>query len=201
MSRDKPEVSIENGPRAEGPDTQVKDDIRLQERGTARIGGLGIVWPFSLLEVFPDELTISGFAFGKYSFKPSEVVSLQSLLWGGIKINHTRSDYPVTIIFIADFRFAVHRFRLSKDLLREIEIVGFFPSGRPEDQISGRGVPFRWWAILSVVGIWAGPASPKWVRIRLLGFPSSSPVSSRMWRNVGKGWSWLLAATIPSPIV
>lgn len=129
--------------------------IHLRERGTARIGGLGILWPFSLLEVSPDELTISGFAFGKYSFKPTEVVSLQPSLWGGIRINHTCSDYPGTIIFISDFRFAIHRFRLSKDLLREIEMVGFIPSGHPEDRISGRGLPFRRWAILSVVGIWA----------------------------------------------
>src|SRR4030095_3055997 len=107
--------------------------------GGARLGWVQATWPFGRLSISPGQLTISLAFVGRYTFAPSDVSALErcGIAANGVRIVHTRSDYPQTVIFWCGGR--VER------VLDAATRAGFHervpPSARP------RGMPFRWVAI------------------------------------------------------
>jgi len=126
---------------------------KLTVTGGARIGWVNASWPLAKLSVSKDNLSITALMLGAYSFAPTEVVALEAyqplpIIGRGIRVVHSRSDYPETIIFWC----------LSNPttLLHDIEAAGFIartsPTGQPQRR--GRGFPVRWVAVVAIVAMW-----------------------------------------------
>ena len=123
------------------------DSAFFSQRGGARTGWTQASWPFASIEVKPGCLTVS--VLGKYTFAPSQVDAVEPvgsipLLSTGIRIHHTRSDYPEKIVF----------FGLGgRDrLLAAISAAGFRvgePAFRHE-----RGFPVKISAIVVFILVW-----------------------------------------------
>jgi len=112
--------------------------------GGARLGWIQATWPFGRLSVAPDQLTISLAFAGRYTFAPSEVSSFERCGFAshGLRIVHTRADYPDTIIFWCGARMP--------QVLDAAVRAGFqadVPASPPR-----RGMSVRWLAIAQLVG-------------------------------------------------
>lgn len=119
---------------------------KLHFRGGARIGWVSMSWPLSSLTVTSDQITVSNL-----TFKPDQVISIKQrgyipVLGWGIQIIHNRADYPNTVVFAS--------FRSPKSIIRQIEEIGFHPCAPPATSLAGRGIAFRWQAILVLAAIW-----------------------------------------------
>jgi len=115
-------------------------------RGGARVGWVQATWPFGRLSISSGRFTISLAFVGQYTFAPPEVSRLErcGVASNGVRIVHTRSDYPDTIIFWCGAR--------AQRVLDAATRAGFrqdVPSASPR-----RGMPFRWVAITQVVVAW-----------------------------------------------
>src|SRR5262245_860422 len=115
--------------------------------GGALIGWGNATWPFGRLSISPHQLTISLAFAGRYTFAPSEVSRLErcGLASNGVRIVHTRADYPETIIF----RCGAGRVQRVFDAATRAGFQVRVPSSPPR-----RGMPFRWAAIAQVVVVW-----------------------------------------------
>jgi hypothetical protein len=115
--------------------------------GGARLGWVHATWPFGRLKVSRDQLTISLAIVGQYTFAPSEVSELQrcGIASNGVRIVHTRSDYPETIIFWCGTR--------AQRVLDAATRAGF-GARVPASPPPRRGMPFRWIAVAQVVVAW-----------------------------------------------
>ncbi len=116
-------------------------------RGGARVGWLNASWPFATLKVSRSELRVS--SFGSYDFSQSQVVSIEPygsipFLSSGVRINHNRVDYPVTIIFWCVGNRA--------KVLSAIQDAGFLPSGKASARAPG--FPIRWSVVVAVIVLW-----------------------------------------------
>ncbi len=134
-----------------------ESDPTFQLRGDAQIGFLHSSGRLAHLEVTREHLTLTVsmfglFDMGRYAFAPADVVALKPAtgflgLGSGLRIGHTRLDYPEKIVFFAP----------SATVLTAIQAVGFTPnapgavSGTPADV---RGFPFRWLPLVVVALIW-----------------------------------------------
>ena len=118
-----------------------------KQRGGAQIGWVNVSWPLAGIEVSPGSLTIS--SMGKYSFAPQEVTAVEKVgsipfLSQGIRIHHSKPDYPEKVVFYTlSGRLA---------LLAAIREAGF-RLGQPIF-LEKRGFPFRLPAVLALVLLW-----------------------------------------------
>ena len=112
--------------------------------GGALIGWGNATWPFGRLSISPGQLTISLAFAGRYTFAPSEVSRLErcGIASNGVRIVHTRADYPATFIF----RCGAGRVQRVLDAATR---AGFHAPVLSLPR--RRGMPFRWAAIAQVV--------------------------------------------------
>jgi hypothetical protein len=114
--------------------------------GGARLGWVQATWPFGRLSISPGQLTISLAFVGRYTFAPSDVSRLErcGIASNDVRIVHTRSDYPETVIFRCGGR--VQR------VLDAATRAGFH--ARVPSSSRPRGMPFRWIAVAQVAAAW-----------------------------------------------
>lgn len=123
----------------------------LNVTGGAQIGWMNATWPLAQLSSTSDELTVTAYLLGTYTFRPDQVSQVEKfvmipLLGWGVRIRHCVSDYPQRIIFWC---------LASPDrLLRRIRESGFVPSASRSLTIEGRGIPVRWSVIITTVAVW-----------------------------------------------
>jgi prolipoprotein diacylglyceryltransferase len=75
-----------------------------------------------------------------------EPVGSVPLIHKGIRIRHSRADFPDTIIFWPMGGRA--------RILAEIAATGFAPQAPAEKAVDGRGFPVRWQAIAVLLAVW-----------------------------------------------
>ena len=123
-------------------------DDRVTFRGGARVGPVQATWPFGRLSISSGQLIISLAFAGRYTFAPSEVSGLEvcGIASNGIRIVHTRSDYPETIIFRCGGRV--------QQVLDAAARAGF--TSQPASTAPPRGMPFRWMLVLGLVQLIGG---------------------------------------------
>ncbi len=119
----------------------------VSQRGGAQVGWLSASWPLASIQIAPGSLTVS--ALGRYTFAPAEVHAIEPVgsipvLTTGIRIHHTRPDYPEKIVF--------YSMGGRDSLLRAAGAAGF-AVGEPSLQIK-RGFPVRVSAIVVFVLLW-----------------------------------------------
>ena len=120
-------------------------------RGGMRAGWVHSSWPLARLSVSPDRIYVEGLFVGRYEFGPTEVVALEPvglhpLLGGGVRILHTRPDYPRSIVFGGGGS--------SQALVDRIRQAGFIPSASSAMLPPGRGIAVRWWVLLLAIALW-----------------------------------------------
>lgn len=121
--------------------------------GGARVGWLNSSWPLARLTATPERLSVSVFLSGKYEFVPQEVVAIERytmipVLGWGVRIVHSRSDYPQNFIF--------WNLAGPEPVLRGIREAGFSPSAPAADIPPRLGIPVRWSVIIGLVVAWNG---------------------------------------------
>jgi hypothetical protein len=118
-----------------------------KQRGGAQVGWFHASWPLAGIEVAPGLLTIS--SLGSYSFAPGEVTAVEEvgtipLLSQGIRIHHSKPDYPENVVF--------YPLGGRLGLLAAIRKAGF-RLGQPTS-VAKRGFPFRIPAVLALALLW-----------------------------------------------
>jgi hypothetical protein len=101
-------------------------DLRIV--GGMRVGWRRASWPLATLSVSASNLSLSGILIGSYSFSPDQVVALEPYGWiplfgRGIRIVHSRTDYPAKVLF--------SNFSTPAQLLESIQRAGFVPRSLP----------------------------------------------------------------------
>ena len=125
----------------------------LKVRGGARVGWLNATWPFATLTATSRQLSLAAAFSGTFDFAPGEVAALEvhgsiPLLGTGLRIVHTRPDYPPNLIFWC--------FGNPRKLIERIEALGFMPRA-PRAQVPERsGLPVRWSFIIALLVMWNG---------------------------------------------
>ena len=102
--------------------------------GGARMGSFNATWPFTKLIVSADNLVLSVVFLGKYDFRPHDVICLERyrfipLFQSGLRIVHSRSDYPPLVVFWT--------MGSQKKLLERIRNIGFSPSAPASSTVRG----------------------------------------------------------------
>jgi hypothetical protein len=120
---------------------------RVSQRGGAQVGWLSASWPLASIQIAPGILTVR--ALGTYAFAPSEVHVIEPIgsipiLTTGIRVHHTRSDYPEKIVFYA---------MGGRDRLLEAARDAGFAIGEPTLQTK-RGFPVKISAIVIFAILW-----------------------------------------------
>ena len=118
--------------------------------GGARIGIVNATWPFARLVATSTGLSVTTL-LDPYDFRPSDVVSLERygslpLFSNGIRIVHSRPDYPAKVIFWC--------FGNPDQLIARIRETGFMPIAPANSRIRSRGLAFRWSAVLLFILFW-----------------------------------------------
>ena len=125
--------------------------VIVKSTGGARIGWMNATWPFARLAASAQELSLSGFLLGTYTFSSGDVASLKPYGWlpvlgRGVQIIHTNPNYPAKIIFWC--------FGSPERLIEQIHALGFQPRA-PSTALPKRdGIPLRWSFMVAVVVIW-----------------------------------------------
>jgi hypothetical protein len=90
-----------------------------------------------------------------YEFHPNQVVSLEScgIFRNGIRIIHTRPEYPSKLIFWCFGSFWCSG--SAEVLIDKTRAAGFLPTAPAGSERMWRGIPLRWTAILFVL-VWCG---------------------------------------------
>lgn len=120
-------------------------------RGGAQIGWVNATWPFAVLTVSAQQLQLTGWLLGTYTFRPDEIVAIERygsipVLATGVKVVHNNSKYPKKMIF-----WCLN----PRGLIERIEGVGFKPSATTT-LVRHEAMAFRWSFIVAVVVIWNG---------------------------------------------
>lgn len=120
--------------------------------GGARVGWVNVTWPFARFTVSARRLVLSGL-IGRYEFLPDQVASIERsgsipVLSSGLRIVHTRSDYPAKVIFWCMGN--------PDKMLARIHQAGFLPVAPRSAAIATRGFPIRWVIVIAVVLVWNG---------------------------------------------
>jgi hypothetical protein len=121
----------------------------IKQRGGAQVGWVNASWPLAGIEVSPGLLTVS--SMGRYAFVPADVTAVEEVgsipfLSQGIRIHHSKADYPEKVVFYTTTG------RLA--LLSAIREAGF-RLGKPTS-LAKRGFPFRPPAVIALVVLWNG---------------------------------------------
>jgi hypothetical protein len=124
---------------------------QLSVTGGARIGWANATWPLATLSVADGALTVAALMLGTYTFAPNEVVALEAyqsvpLIGRGVRIVHSRSDYPKNVIFWC--------LSSPTKLLADIEAAGFRSQAPRTSQPRPDGIPVRWTSVAAVVVFW-----------------------------------------------
>lgn len=120
--------------------------------GGARIGIVNATWPLAKLVASGAGLRLTS-VFDTYDFGPRDVVSIERhgsipFFGNGIRIEHSRPDYPAKVIFWC--------FGNPDELIARIRETGFSPIAPATSLIRSRGLAFRWSAVLLFILIWNG---------------------------------------------
>lgn len=134
------------------PDWDSRETIRdaVSSTGGARIGRMNATWPFATLTARRDTLLLNATLLGRYSFDPTQVISIEKytlipVLGSGIRIHHNVPTYPKKIVF---WCFT------PASLIRRIKETGFLPSADPDSLPPDRGMPIRWQAAVVMIVLW-----------------------------------------------
>jgi hypothetical protein len=122
-----------------------------QISGGAQIGWGRASWPLATLSASANNLSVSANLLGSYSFSPDEVVALEAHGWipivgRGIRVVHSRSDYPAKIVFWC--------FWTPDRVIEYIRNTGFVPRASSASLPMRQGIPVRWPAIVLAVVLW-----------------------------------------------
>jgi hypothetical protein len=128
-----------------------KREGRIRITGGAQVGWVNASWPFAKLSASATELSISGSLIGSYTFSPDDVARLEShgsvpVVGRGVRIVHTRSDYPAKIIFLS--------FRDPDRVVDDIRLSGFLPRASAALIPTRSAMPFRWTAVIMFIVVW-----------------------------------------------
>jgi hypothetical protein len=121
-------------------------------RGGLRVGWLHASWPFGRLTASERSLSVSGLMVGGYDFTPDQMVALEPhsvipVIGQGIRLRHSRSDYPRHIVF-----WCRDPERLIARIQRE---VGFLPRSSGAAAPAMRtGMPVRPRALVVALATW-----------------------------------------------
>jgi len=119
----------------------------IKRRGGAQVGWVNATWPLAGIEIGHGKLQVT--SMGTYDFTPNEVTAVEPVgaipvLSQGIRIHHTKTQYPERVVF--------YTMSGRQKILGAIEAAGF-RVGQPVDQ-ARRGFPLRWPAIIGVIVLW-----------------------------------------------
>lgn len=150
----------------------MEPDIKVV--GGSQIGWVSASWPFAKLVVSKDQLSLS--CLGTYIFEPQQIAALEPhgfipFFARGVRIVHSRADYPTKMIFWC--------LGSPEKLISRIRDVGFLPKSSVAAMPPRQDVPFRWAALISAIAAWNA--------LFLLGNPETMEPRGRF------GWPILLA--------
>lgn len=122
-------------------------------RGGGSAGWVNASWPFARLHATADRLSLEIATIGTYVFSTGQVTALEPygwipILYRGLRIVHTRDDYPRKLVFWC--------FGPPSRLIESIRGVGFREAGDPSAVPRSSGIPWRWSAIATVLVVWNG---------------------------------------------
>ncbi|MEW6527534.1 MAG: hypothetical protein AB1444_12845 [Spirochaetota bacterium] len=123
--------------------------------GGARIGCINVTFPFAKLTISKDMLNLKVMLLGNYSFKRGDIISVERyglipfFSWG-IRINHTRNNYPQKMIF---WTFGKNPVKL----IEKICTMGFIDSdvkNSVNDKIKIDGIPVKIIPLAIIIIVW-----------------------------------------------
>lgn len=119
----------------------------FKKRGGAQVGWVSASWPLAGIEVGASRLAIS--SLGTYVFAPNEVTAVEPVgaipfLTQGIRIHHTKAEYPEKVVFYTPSG--------REALLAAVRGAGF-SVGQAIGQAK-RGFPMRLPAVVLVIVLW-----------------------------------------------
>lgn len=117
--------------------------------GGSQIGWVSASWPFAKLVVSKQQLTLS--CLGRYVFEPQQIAALEPhgsipFFARGVRIVHSRADYPAKMIFWC--------LGSPEKLISRIRDIGFLPKGSVAAMPPREGLPFRWAALITAILVW-----------------------------------------------
>jgi hypothetical protein len=136
--------------RARDPSTM---PASIYVRGGLRVGWLHAGWPLARLVASERSLSVSARLLGSYEFTPDQVVALEPhggvpVVGRGIRVVHSRPDYPRHIVFW----WSGHPEKLIARIQRE---AGFLPRSTIAAAPASRdGAPVRRRAIVAAAATW-----------------------------------------------
>jgi hypothetical protein len=125
----------------------------ISVRGGLRVGWLHASWPLATLTASEDRLSVSALLVGGYDFTPDQVIALEPhgnvpVIGRGIRLRHSRPDYPRRIVFWCSGSPEQLVARIQRD-------VGFLPrSSGAAAHAMGTGMPVRPRALVAAVATW-----------------------------------------------
>lgn len=119
----------------------------FKKRGGAQVGWVSASWPLAGIEVGASRLAIS--SLGTYVFAPSEVTAVEPVgaipfLTQGVRIHHTKAQYPEKIVFYTPSG--------REALLAALRTAGFSVGHTVAP--AKRGFPMRLPAVVLVILFW-----------------------------------------------
>jgi hypothetical protein len=108
-------------------------------------------FPLATLKLANQVLTLRVAFLGTYSFSMADVSALETVgripvFHRGVRIVHTRPDYPNRVIFWC--------FGNPEHLIQQIQMLGFVPRGQRSAVQAARGMPLRWGFVIGFVIVW-----------------------------------------------
>jgi hypothetical protein len=125
----------------------------ISVRGGLRVGWLRASWPLATLTASERRLSVSTLLLGGYDFTPDQMVALEPhgnvpLIGHGIRLRHSRPDYPHRIVFW----YAGSPRQLIARIQHE---AGFVPRSPPAAApAAATGTPVRPRALVVAIAAW-----------------------------------------------
>jgi hypothetical protein len=123
----------------------------FEVRGGARAGWVNVSGPLAKLTVSPERLVLTAPLLGHYELSPGEVAALEPYGWlpllgRGLRLIHTRADYPERLIFWC--------FGSPERLANRIHAAGFLEAASSAMIVRRAGIAVRPAALITVVAAW-----------------------------------------------
>ena len=124
---------------------------KFSARGGASVGWINVSWPLAELSATAEQLRLSVYSIGRYTFTPDQIVRLETcgsipILHRGIRLLHARPDYTRKIIFWC--------FQSPERLIDEIRRVGFVPTAPAATIPQRSGIAVRWTFLFTAILLW-----------------------------------------------